>query len=282
MIVCDNVFKIYKTRDVEVVALQGLALTVARGEMMAIIGNSGSGKSTLLNLLGGLDTPSAGKVLVDDLEIEKLSQTDIRRFKAVTVGFMWQNTARNLISYLSTLENVLLPMRLLGNPDRDYARLLLDYVGLGNKQRRKLFELSGGEQQRAAIAIALANKPPLLLADEPTGAVDSKTTADLLNLLKRISIELGTTIVIVTHDRYVSSFVDRVANMRDGRVGSEFIRHSYDLADISFQEASHEEYGVLDRFGRIQLPQSFTEGVNKGSRVKITVDDGKATITPAK
>ncbi|MCL1872765.1 MAG: ABC transporter ATP-binding protein [Clostridiales bacterium] len=281
MIVCDNVFKIYKTKDVEVVALQGLALTVERGEMMAIIGNSGSGKSTLLNLLGGLDTPSAGKVLVDGLEIEKLSQADLKRFKTVTVGFMWQNTARNLIPYLSTLDNVMLPMRLLGSIDRDYARSLLDYVGLGSKEKRKLFELSGGEQQRAAIAIALANKPPLLLADEPTGAVDSKTTADLLKLFKRISVELGTTIVIVTHDRFVSSFVDRVTSMCDGRVGSEFIRRHYDLLDIPFQEISHEEYGVLDRSGRLQLPQSFTEGINRGSRVKITVEDGKAVITPA-
>ena len=284
MIVCDNVVKIYKTKDVEVVALQGLDLTVARGEMMAIIGNSGSGKSTLLNLLGGLDVPSAGKVFVDGMELAKLTSAQMNRFKAATVGFVWQNTARNLIPYLSALENVMLPMRILGKVDKDYARYLLEYVGLGAKLRRKLFELSGGEQQRVAIAIAMANKPPLILADEPTGALDTKTTVDLLELFKKISKELGTTVVIVTHDRQVSSFVDRVAAMRDGRASSEFIRRRYDLElqtlDVSFHETTHEEYAVLDRFGRLQLPQAFTEGFGGGSRVKLTVDDGKVVISP--
>jgi ABC-type lipoprotein export system ATPase subunit len=284
MIACSNVFKIFKSKDVEVVALQGLDLTVVRGEMMAIIGNSGSGKSTLLNILGGLDTISAGKVEVNGLELEKLSPADIRRYKAATVGFVWQNTARNLIPYLSALENVTLPMRILGRVDRGYARSLLEYVGLGNMHKRRLFELSGGEQQRVAIAIALANKPPLLLADEPTGAVDSKTTAELLNLLKKISAELGATVVIVTHDRQVSSFVDRVASMSDGRVSSEFIRRRYDLElnelGVPFHELTHEEYATLDRFGRLQLPQTFTEGIGGGSRLKLTIDDGKVVITP--
>jgi ABC-type lipoprotein export system ATPase subunit len=284
MIVCDSVYKIYKTKDVEVVALQGLDLTVARGEMMAIIGNSGSGKSTLLNILGGLETVSAGKVWVDGAELENLSPADIRRYKAATVGFVWQNTARNLIPYLSALENVTLPMRVLGKADRSYARSLLEYVNLDDKHKRRLFELSGGEQQRVAIAIALANKPPLLLADEPTGAVDSKTTAELLSLLKRISAELGTTVVIVTHDRQVSSFADRVAAMSDGHVSSEFIRIRYDLEldkiGVSFQEMTHEEYTTLDRFGRLKLPQAFTEGLESGSRLKLTVNDGKAVITP--
>ena len=284
MIVCSNVFKIFKSKDVEVVALQGLDLQVARGEMMAIIGNSGSGKSTLLNILGGLDTVSAGQVEVDGLELDKLSPVEIRRYKAATVGFVWQNTARNLIPYLSALENVTLPMRILGKVERDYAHSLLEYVGLGGLHKRRLFELSGGEQQRVAIAIALANKPPLLLADEPTGAVDSKTTVELLKLLKRISAELGATIVIVTHDRQVSTFVDRVAAMSDGRVSSEFIRRRYDLElnelGVPFQELTHEEYATIDRFGRLQLPQTFTQGLGSGSRLKLTMDEGKVVITP--
>jgi len=284
MIVCENVVKIYKTKDVEVVALQGLDLAVARGEMMAIIGNSGSGKSTLLNLLGALDVPSAGKVEIDGTELAKLSPTAIRHFKAATVGFVWQNTARNLIPYLSALENVMLPMRILGKVDKAYAHSLLEYVGLGNKHRRRLFELSCGEQQRIAIAIALANKPPLILADEPTGAVDTKTTADLLNLFKKISKEFGTTIVIVTHDRQVSSFVDRVAAMRDGRTSSEFIRRRYDLElqtlETTFHEQTHEEYAVIDRFGRLQLPQTFMNDIDSGGRVKLSSEDGKVVITP--
>jgi len=284
MIVCENVVKIYKTKDIEVVALQGLDLTVAKGEMMAIIGNSGSGKSTLLNLLGGLDTPSAGVVMVNGLELAKLNPAAIKRFKAATVSFVWQTTARNLIPYMSALENVMLPMRILGKVDKDYAHSLLDYVGLGSKLKRRLYELSGGEQQRVAIAIALANKPPLLLADEPTGALDTSTTVDLLNLFKKISVELKTTVVIVTHDRQVSSYVDRVAAMGDGRLSREFIRRRYDLElqtlEIPFHEQTHEEYAVLDRFGRLQLPQTFTEGMGSGSKVKLTIDEGRVLITP--
>ena len=284
MIVCDNVFKIYKTKEIEVVALQGLDLTVARGEMMAIIGNSGSGKSSLLNLLGALDVPSAGQVFVDGLELEKLDRAAIRRFKALTVGFVWQNTARNLIPYLSALDNVMLPMRIIGKVDRYYAATLLEYVSLSDKMKRRLFELSGGEQQRVAIAVALANKPPLLLADEPTGAVDTKTTIDLLNLFKKINQEMGTTVVIVTHDRLVSGYVDRVAAMRDGRTSSEFIRRRYDLEmdalDMPFHELTHEEYATLDRFGRLQLPQAFTDNIKSGSRIKLTINDGKVIVAP--
>ena len=285
MIVCENVFMIYKTKDIEVVALQGLDLTVARGEMMAIIGNSGSGKSTLLNLLGCLDTPSAGSIIVDGLDLVKLKPAAIKRYKSTTVGFVWQNTARNLVPYLSALDNVILPMRMLGKIDRDHARSLLEYVGLGDKLKRRLYELSGGEQQRVAIAIALANKPPLLLADEPTGAVDTKTTVDLLNLFKRVSVELGTTVVIVTHDRQVSSFVDRVAAMRDGRASSEFIRRRYDLElnalETPFHELTHEEYATLDRYGRLQLPQVFAESISSGNKFKLTIDNGKIVISPA-
>jgi ABC-type lipoprotein export system ATPase subunit len=288
MIVCDNVVKIYKTKEIEVVALQGLDLTVARGEMMAIIGNSGSGKSTLLNMLGGLDIPSAGTVTVDGLSLEKLGQAELRKYKAATVGFVWQNTARNLIPYLSALDNVILPMRINGAVDRIYAKELLDYVGLASKKKRKLFELSGGEQQRVAIAIALSNRPPLLLADEPTGAVDTKTTADLLNLFKQISKHMGTTVVIVTHDRQVSSFVDRVAQMRDGRASSEFIRQNYRVelneleniaAGVVYHEQTHEEYAVLDRFGRMQLPQAFTDTLGKNRKVKVTIEEGRVIVS---
>jgi len=282
MIVCENVMKIYKTREVEVVALQGLDLTIAYGEMMAIIGNSGSGKSTLLNLLGGLDKPSAGKITVDGMDLDKLSPAALRRYKKTTVGFVWQNTARNLVPYLSALDNVVLPMKINGKADRVYARTLLDFVGLSGRVNNKLFELSGGEQQRVAIAIALSNKPPLILADEPTGAVDTKTTADLLVLFKRVSAEMGTTIVIVTHDRQISAFVDRVAAMRDGRASSEFIRRRYDLEldaiESRYHEQTHEEYAVLDRYGRMQLPQSFVEGMGRGNRVKLKVEDGQVTI----
>lgn len=292
MIVCDNLVKIFKTKDIEVVALQGLDLVVHKGEMIAIIGNSGSGKSTLLNILGGLDKPTAGQVHVNGLDIINMSAAEICRYKSSTVGFVWQNTARNLIPYLTAKENVEFPMIINGKKDSQYAVSLLEYVGLSNKVNNKLFELSGGEQQRVAISIALANRPPLILADEPTGAVDTGTTGEILRLFKRISTEMGVTVVLVTHDRQVSSFVDRVAAIRDGQTSSEFIRvrSNAELKDIESNENSkisplpddntHEEYVVVDRAGRLQIPATYAGelGIIGKSRVKVSLEDGKIVI----
>ncbi|MCL1829912.1 MAG: ABC transporter ATP-binding protein [Oscillospiraceae bacterium] len=291
MIVCNNLVKIFKTSDIEVVALQGLDLIVQQGEMMAIIGSSGSGKSTLLNILGGLDIPSAGQVMVNGLDLTNLTKAQLCRYKSSSVGFVWQNTARNSIPYLSALENLELPMILNGSKDTDYAKSILDYVGLADKMHRRTVELSGGEQQRVAIGIALANKPPLILADEPTGAVDSKTTEDILSLLKRVSTEMGITIVLVTHDRQVSSFVDRVAAIRDGRTSSEFIRIRRDSAGLSSESAdsednpnpddnTHEEYAVIDRVGRLQIPAAHLKelGIQGRGRVKVALEDGQIVI----
>ena len=172
MIECEGLVKIYKTDDLEVVALQGLNLSVGSGELMAIIGNSGSGKSTLLNILGGLDRPSAGTVKVGPWDLLTVTEEQLVKYKRDTVGFIWQNNARNLLPYLSALENVEMPMMLSGKVDRAYAKQLLEWVGLGHRMHNKLHQLSGGEQQRVAIAISLANRPQMLLADEPTGSVD--------------------------------------------------------------------------------------------------------------
>ena len=176
MIRCEELVKIYKTADLEVVALQGLDMQVEDGELMAIIGNSGSGKSTLLNMLGGLDKPSAGKLFVDGKDLLAFGEKELVKYKRETVGFVWQNNARNLIPYLTALENVELPVLLKGRRRRARAIELLEAVGLGHRIKNKLSELSGGEQQRVAIAIALTNEPKLLLADEPTGSLDTKTS----------------------------------------------------------------------------------------------------------
>ena len=305
--------KIYKTGDIEVVALQGLDLTVEDGELMAIIGNSGSGKSTLLNMLGGLDTPSAGSLTVDGKNLLKLTPKELMEYKRLTVGFMWQNSARNLIPYLTAQENIELPIQLAGLkvselpplPDgeggeivcqtaADRARALLSLVGLPHKAGSRLGELSGGEQQRIAIAIALANNPRLLLCDEPTGAVDSKTTAEILNLFRELNRKLGITIVIVTHDRLVSSFVDRAVMIRDGRTSSEFIRRNTAEAlsklsgfdaeegegETEEKEREVEELTVVDKNGRIQLPREYLEelGVSGRSMAKVSLEDGKIVI----
>ena len=200
MIYCEGLVKIYKTDDLEVVALQGLNLTVEKGELMAIIGNSGSGKSTLLNTLGGLDRPSAGQVKVGPWDLLKMTEEERVSYKRDTVGFIWQNNARNLLPYLTALENVEMPMMLSGKLDRSYATQLLEWVGLKHRMHNKLHQLSGGEQQRVAIAISLSNRPELLLADEPTGSVDTATSDMIMNIFRRLNKEIGVTIVIVTHD----------------------------------------------------------------------------------
>ncbi len=205
MILCENLVKIYKSAEIEVVALQGLDISIAAGEVMGIIGNSGSGKSTLLNIIGGLDRPSAGSVTVDGEELLKFSDSQLVSYRRSTVGFVWQNNARNLIPYLSALENVEIPMILSrGRQRRERARELLSLVGLSRRATGRLAELSGGEQQRVAIAIGLANRPRILLADEPTGEVDTATAMILLDVFREASRAYGITVVIVTHDPRVS------------------------------------------------------------------------------
>lgn len=289
MIHCDNLVKIYKVADLEVVALQGLDLHVEPGELMAIIGNSGSGKSTLLNMLGGLDRPSAGNLIVDGKDLLKFTEKDIVRYKRETVGFVWQNNARNLIPYLTALENVELPILLQGRRKRQRALELLEAVGLSHRVRNRLNQLSGGEQQRVAIAIALANHPRLLLADEPTGSLDTKMSNQILDLFRDLNRSLGLTVVIVTHDPLLAKKVDRVVAIRDGKTASEFIRsRSYadELAELerglAVEEETHVEYAVLDRAGRLQIPSNLLEevGMKDANKMVVSVEDGKIVLLP--
>jgi ABC-type lipoprotein export system ATPase subunit len=218
IILCDNLVKIYKTEETEVMALQGLDARIGRGELMAIIGNSGSGKSTFLNMIGGLDRPTAGRLYVDGLDLFRLSDNELVKYKRYTVGFIWQNNARNLLPYLPAWQNVQMPMLFSaeggGRAGRERALELLDIVGLSHKKNSRLGELSGGEQQRVAIAIALANDPKILLADEPTGSVDSYTASYIFDTFRRLNRELGLTIVVVTHDLSVAEKVGRVVSIR--------------------------------------------------------------------
>jgi ABC-type lipoprotein export system ATPase subunit len=289
MIHCDNLVKIYKVADLEVVALQGLDLHVEPGELMAIIGNSGSGKSTLLNMLGGLDRPSAGNLVVDGKDLLKFTEKDIVRYKRETVGFVWQNNARNLIPYLTALENVELPILLQGRRRRQRALELLEAVGLGHRIKNRLNQLSGGEQQRVAIAIALANHPRLLLADEPTGSLDTKMANQILDLFRELNRSLGLTVVIVTHDPLLAKKVDRVVAIRDGKTASEFIRsRSYadELAELEqgvpAEAETHVEYAILDKAGRLQIPSNYLEavGMNNSNKMVVSVEDGKIVLLP--
>lgn len=277
MIHCEGLVKIYKVDDLEVVALQGLNFSVQKGEMMAIIGNSGSGKSTLLNILGGLDQPSAGQVRVGDWDLLKVSDKDLVQYKRNTVGFVWQNNARNLIPYLTALENVEIPMMLSGKSNRKRALELLEAVGLEGRIHSKLHQLSGGEQQRVAISIALINEPQILLADEPTGSVDSATADMILDIFRKFSEELGLTVVIVTHDPSVAKKVDRVIAIRDGMTVTEFLRRK-EVGEFDEKEDSHEEFVVLDRVGRLQVPRDYIGQMEIKDRVKMEFDGEKIII----
>ena len=279
MILADNLVKIYKTAELEVLALQGLDLQVERGELLAIIGNSGSGKSTFLNMLGGLDTPSAGKNLFT------MTEKQLVEYKRDTVGFVWQNNARNLLPYLSALENVMTPMQFGAEKNKkEQALKLLDMVGMSHKKASRLNQLSGGEQQRIAIAIALANQPKLLLADEPTGSVDRKTADYILDVFRHLNRDEGQTIVIVTHDVALSKQVQRVVAIRDGKFSSErILKEQYSLEGataINWQdEETQEEYAIIDRAGRIQIPKDMlTEAGIVDNKLRMEVKDGKIIL----
>ena len=287
MILCDNLVKIYKTKDLEVLALQGLDLTVEKGELMAIIGNSGSGKSTFLNMIGGLDRPSAGKLYVDGKNLFRMTEPELVEYKKNTVGFVWQNNARNLLPYLTAWENIMTPMLFAKSEEKKQrATELLELVGLSHRRNNRLNQLSGGEQQRIAIAIALANNPKLLLADEPTGSVDRNTSDYILDVFRELNEQLGVTVVIVTHDKGLAKKVNRVVSIRDGKTSSERIMKSDyldKLGDVNFNwngvADTQEEYAVLDRAGRLQIPRELLDKLGiEGNKVKLEYKNGVIMI----
>ena len=281
LIVCDNLVRIYKVADLEVVALQGLDLLVDTGEIVAIGGASGSGKSTLLNILGGLDTPSAGRAIVAGHDLGQMGRRERTRYRRRVTGIVWQQTDRNLLPYLTAIENIELPMVLDGARDRGArSRELLALVGLADRAGHRPERLSGGEQQRVAIAVALANRPSVLLADEPTGELDSATSAEVFGLLRRINTELGTTIVVVTHDALVSEQVGRTVSIRDGRTSTETVRRT-ERTDEGEHRVIAEEFAVLDRAGRLQLPRAHVETLALKDRVRLRLEDDHVGVWPA-
>ncbi len=282
-ITCEDVFKIYKIADLEVVALRGLDLQVKEKELMAIVGASGSGKSTLLNILGGLDNPTAGKVDVGGRDLVNISARDLGQYRRRDVGFVWQQTGRNLLPYLTAFQNVELPMTLLGesiSKRRKRAGELLEAVGLTSRMEHRPERLSGGEQQRVAIAVALAHNPPLLLADEPTGELDSISAAAILDIFHRINQEYGITIIIVTHDNSITGKVDRVVTIRDGRTSIESVRGSIRGQEKEGQEIRFDEYIVLDTAGRLQLPREYVNKLRLKGRVRLTLENDHITVWP--
>ena len=281
-IACDNLVKIFKVADLEVVALQGLDLLVNAGEMIAIVGASGSGKSTLMNILGGLDVPSAGRAVVAGHDLTQMGRQERTRYRRRVVGFVWQQTARNLLPYLTAVENVELPMILNGSGGREQrhrAEELLGMVGLGGRADHRPDRLSGGEQQRVAIAVALANQPDVLLADEPTGELDTGTSGEVFELMRTVNRDLGTTVIIVTHDPLVSEQVMRTVAIRDGRTSSETLRRS-SVSDEGDHQVIAEEFAVLDRAGRLQLPRAHVEALHLEHRVRLRLEADHIRVSP--
>ena len=279
-IVCDGLVRIFKVADIEAVALQGLDLIVQAGDVLAIVGASGSGKSTLLNILGGLDVQSAGRAIVAGHDLGLMKERERPAYRRRVVGFVWQQTARNLLPYLSAVENVELPMTLDGRSHRRArAKELLDMVGLADRIDGKPERLSGGEQQRVAIAVALANQPAVLLADEPTGELDSATSADVFALLRRINKDLGTTIVVVTHDPLVADQVPRTVAIRDGRTSTETVRTTA-MTETGTHQTVAEEFAVLDRAGRLQLPRQHMDALHLAHRVRLRLEQDHVGVWP--
>lgn len=291
MILCDGLVKVYRIAAREVVALQGLELRVERGEMLSIVGASGSGKSTLLNIIGGLDRPTAGRIYIDGIDLGDLSDAELDRHRRERTGFVWQQPGRNLVAYLNARENVMLPMTLARTPERERrtrADELLSAVGLSDRSDHIPARLSGGQQQRLAIAVSLANRPRLLLADEPTGELDTTTSKEIYDLFRTLNREYGLTIIIVSHDPDIARVVDRKVTIRDGKTSTETRQviapvSVSDVADDGQQQEVHlEEWVVLDSAGRLQLPEEYREQLGIRDRVRVEITEDGIVIRPAK
>jgi putative ABC transport system ATP-binding protein len=279
---CDNLVRIYRSEGIEVVALQGLDLEVAPGELVAVVGASGSGKSTLLGILSGLDTPSAGTARVAGQDLGAMTPRARLAYRRSTVGFLFQQATANLLPYLTAVENVELPMVLARVPRRERAtraRETLEVLGVPECADRRLGELSGGQQQRVALGVAVANRPRVLLADEPTGELDSRSSDEVFAAMRQANRELGTTVLVVTHDPLVSEQVARTVGIRDGRTSSEVLRRTEVGADGEAGLVA-EEYAVLDRAGRLQLPKAYTSALEMRDRVRLDLETDHIGVWP--
>ncbi|HEU5383010.1 MAG TPA: ABC transporter ATP-binding protein [Ktedonobacteraceae bacterium] len=294
IVTCDNLVKIYKVADLEVVALQGLDLEVVPGEMMAIVGASGSGKSTLLNILSGLDVPSAGRCIVDGNDLTRLNEAQRIAYRRHVVGHIWQQSGRNLLSELTVSANIELPQLLDGagaSKRTRHAEELLELVGLKGYGKKKPGQLSGGEQQRVAIAVAISNEPTLLLADEPTGELDSVTASEIFKLLRSLNQQLGLTIITVTHDVAIAAVMDRTIAIRDGRTSTETVRREEPLemvdeytarasSVIGLSSETHMESVLIDRVGRLQLPKEALESIAFNGRAVVRIIKDHVELWP--
>ncbi|MFI1991687.1 ABC transporter ATP-binding protein [Actinoplanes sp. NPDC020271] len=282
LIVCESLVRIYQTGSIEVQALQGLDLVVNGGEMVAVVGASGSGKSTLLSILAGIDAPTAGKAHVEQWDLLAMSRSDRVRYRRQTVGFVRQQTASNLVPYLTSRQVIDLPMTAARKPAkerRERTQELLEALGVADCADRKPSEMSGGQQQRVAIAVALANRPHVLFADEPTGELDTATSAEVFEALRDVNQRYGVTVVVVTHDAAVSGQVERTVAIRDGRTSSEVLRRTATNEEGDTHVIA-EEYAVMDRAGRVQIPREYRDTLELTNRVRLALESDHVQIHP--
>ena len=290
VIACDRLVRIYAVEGIEIQALQGLDLLIRPGELTAVVGASGSGKSTLLNILSGLDRPTAGQVIVAGHDLLLMKGKERLAYRRQTVGFIWQQTGRNLLSYLTAAENVALPMRFAGlgrRPRQARAADLLALLGVADCADRYPAQMSGGEQQCVAIAVALANQPQVVLADEPTGELDTSTAAHVFAALRTANAESGVTVLVVTHDAAVSAHVQRTIAIQDGRTSTEVLRQHRPAHGRGADDGpgtggadGAEEFAVLDRAGRLQLPRDFTDSLGMRDRVRLALEADHIGVWP--
>lgn len=280
---CRGLVRIFATDGIEVQALQGLDLTVDRGGLVAVVGASGSGKSTLLNILSGMDQPTAGSAVVAGTDLLAMTRRDRVRYQRSTVGFVWQQTGRNLLPYLTAAENVRVPLEIAraGSRAARTARVteLLELLDVGHVADRLPGQMSGGQQQRVAIAVAVAGAPRVLLADEPTGELDEATSVEVLEALRGVNAATGVTTLIVTHDPAVSEHVARTVQIRDGRTSTEVLRRT-EVDEDGAQRHVAEEFAVLDRVGRLQLPQDFVSALELRDRVRLALEADHVEVRP--
>lgn len=277
---CEDLVRIYHTEGIEVQALQGLNLSIDRGDIVALVGASGSGKSTLLGILSGHDRPTGGRAQVAGTDLLTMSAAQRVDYQRHTVGFVWQQTSRNLLPFLTAADNVSLPMVISGRKERHQrVQELLELLGVADCAQRAPGQLSGGQQQRVAIATALANSPRVLLADEPTGELDESNSVAVLEVMRHAATELGTTMLVVTHDPAVSEHVRRTIQIRDGRTSTEVLRRSVVSADGG-SELVAEEYTVIDRAGRIQLPRNHVDELQLENRVRLVKESDHVGVYP--
>lgn len=266
---CKQIVKAYSVSGHEIVALRGIDFEMERGEMVAIIGPSGAGKSSLMNLIGGLDTPTAGQLFVDGQNLLDLKGRHLADYRLNKIGFIWQQVSQNLLAHRTATGNVTLPMMLAGMNlwrRRQRARDLLEAVGLKEHRHKRPGQLSGGQQQRVAVAVALANEPQILLADEPTGALDRTNAMAVMDLLSHLRQSLNLTILMVTHDLEVAAYADRVLTLRDGALAQDM--------------SGHEENTRVDEGGRIKLPALVQSHLQEAARIAVEIRPEGVLLRP--